>query len=80
MEPHKLKVAQEAANILIRSGVIRISESPILTSNLCLVPQIVAGNIRDSSCSGKVKLVNSMNPPCFQIHLYYNRLTINYVE
>ena len=54
LEPHKLKVAQEAADILLRSGVIRISESPVLKSNLCLVPRVTAGNIRDQSKAGKI--------------------------
>ena len=54
LEPHKLKVAQEAADVLLKSGVIRISESPVLKSNLCLVPRVVAGNIRDSSIASKI--------------------------
>ena len=54
MEPSKLKVAIEAADVLLKSGVIRISESPVLKSNLCLVPRVTAGNIRDGSIAAKI--------------------------
>jgi len=54
MPRDKLKVAQEAADVLLKSGVIRLSESPELKSNLCLVPRIEAGNIRDSTIAAKI--------------------------
>ena len=54
MEPRKLKVATEAANILLAQGIIRISKNPILKSNLCLVPRIQAGQIRDSTIAAKI--------------------------
>jgi len=61
MPRDKLKVAQDAANVLLKSGVIRLSETPELKSNLCLVPRIEAGNIRDSTIAAKI---NSKKNKC----------------
>ena len=58
MPRDKLKVAQEAADVLLKSGVIQLSETPELKSNLCLVPRIEAGNIRDSTIAAKINQKN----------------------
>ena len=58
MPRDKLKVAQEAADVLLKSGVIQLSEAPELKSNLCLVPRIEAGNIRDSTIAAKINTKN----------------------
>ena len=58
MPRDKLKVAQEAADVLLKSGVIQLSETPELKSNLCLVPRIEAGHIRDSTIAAKINQKN----------------------
>ena len=51
MPRDKLKVAQEAAVVLLKSGV---SETPELKINLCLVPRMEAEHIRDLTIAVKI--------------------------
>ena len=54
MDPGKLKIAQDACDILLKSGVIRIAKNPMLKSNLCLVPRVQAGDIKDGTIAGRI--------------------------